>query len=68
LLADPDDLTRGAAERLPEAERTRRERARDERSGIASYAADKAAGLAVFALSGDLWTVQIACARSLASS
>lgn len=58
--ADPDGLMGGAAERLPEAERTRRERARDEGSGIVSYAADEAAGLAAFALSGDLWTVQIA--------
>jgi len=58
LLADPDGLTGGAAERLPEAERTRRERARDEGSGIVSYAADEAAGLVVFALSGDLWAVQ----------
>jgi dipeptidyl-peptidase 4 len=64
LLADPDGLTGGAAERLPEAERTRRERARDEGSGIVTYAADEAAGLAVFALSGDLWTVQVASGLS----
>jgi dipeptidyl-peptidase 4 len=64
LLADPDALTDGAAERVPEAERTRRERARDEGSGIVSYATDEAAGLAVFALSGDLWTVQIASGLS----
>jgi dipeptidyl-peptidase-4 len=60
LLADPAGLTGGAAEFLSEAERTRRERAREEGSGIVSYAADEAAGLAVFALSGDLWTVQVA--------
>jgi dipeptidyl-peptidase 4 len=60
LLADPDGLTGGAAERLPQAERTRRERAGDEGSGIVSYAADEAAGLVVFGLSDDLWTVQIA--------
>jgi len=35
----------------------RRERVREVRSGIVSYAADEAAGLAVFALSGELWTV-----------
>jgi dipeptidyl-peptidase 4 len=64
LLADPAGLTGGAAERLPEAERTRRERAREEGSGIVSYAADEAAGLAVFALSGDLWTVQVASGLS----
>ena len=64
LSVDPGGLTGGAAERLPEAERTRRERARDEGSGIVSYAADEAAGLAVFALSGDLWMVQIASGLS----
>jgi len=64
LLADPDGLTGGGAERLPEAERTRRERAREEASGIVSYATDEAAGLAVFALSGDLWTVQAASGLS----
>jgi dipeptidyl-peptidase 4 len=60
LLADPGGLMGGAAESLPEAERTRRERAHDEGSGIVSYAADAAGGLAAFALSGDLWTVQTA--------
>ena len=60
LLADPDGLTGGAAEGLPEEERTRRERAREEGSGIVSYAADEAAGLAVFALSGELWAAQTA--------
>jgi dipeptidyl-peptidase-4 len=60
LLADPAGLTGGAAEGLPEEERTRRERAREEGAGIVTYAADEAAGLAVFALSGELWTVQTA--------
>ncbi len=60
LLADPDGLTGGAADDLPEEERIRRERAREVGSGIVSYAADEAAWLAVFALSGELWTVQTA--------
>jgi dipeptidyl-peptidase 4 len=64
LVADPDGLTGGADEHLPEAERTRRERAREEGSGIVSYAADEAAELAVFALSGDLWVVQTASGLS----
>ena len=55
LVADPDGLTGGAAEGLPEEERVRRERAREEGSGIVSYAADEVAGLAAFALSGELW-------------
>jgi len=57
LLADPEGLMGGAARGLPEEERTRRERVREVGSGIVSYAADEAAGLAVFALSGELWTV-----------
>jgi dipeptidyl-peptidase 4 len=64
LLADPDALTGGAAEHLPEEERIRRERAREEGGGIVSYATDEAAALAVFALSGDLWTVQTASGLS----
>ena len=64
LVADPDGLTGGAAEGLPEEEKTRRERAREEGSGIVSYAVDEAAGLAVFALSGELWAVQTASGHS----
>ncbi|HEY1321630.1 MAG TPA: prolyl oligopeptidase family serine peptidase [Streptosporangiaceae bacterium] len=64
LLADPEGLTGGATEGLPEEERTRRERAREEGSGIVSYAADEAAGVAVFALSGELWAVQTASGLS----
>src|SRR5262249_13754633 len=64
LLADPDSLTGGAGEGVPEEERIRRERAREVGSGIVSYAADEAAGLAVFALSGELWTVQSASGLS----
>lgn len=54
LLADPESLMGGAAEGLPEEKRTRRERVREVDSGIVSYAADEAAGLAVFALPGEL--------------
>src|SRR6516164_4191896 len=64
LVADPDGLTGGAAEGLPEEERVRRERAREEGSGIVSYAADEVAGLAAFALSGELWAAQTASGLS----
>jgi dipeptidyl-peptidase 4 len=60
LLADPAELAGGAAGEVPAAERTRRERARVQGTGIVGYAADDTAGLAAFALSGDLWTVRAA--------
>lgn len=57
LLVDPAELLGGAAEQLSDEERTRRERSRRLTRGIASYTTDAAAELAVFALSGSLWTV-----------
>src|SRR5215469_2045764 len=60
LLADPAGLLGGAAEELPDAERVRRERERSYGAGIAGYATDEAARLAAFALSGGLWTVDVA--------
>ncbi len=43
-------------EALPDAERARRERAREQAAGITSYAADRALGLYAFALGGVLFT------------
>jgi dipeptidyl-peptidase 4 len=60
LLADPAALMGGAEEDVPEAERIRRERDRAFGAGIVSYAADDAARLVAFALSGGLWTVDVA--------
>ena len=63
LLADPATLTAGrpagkpAGQELPEEERTRRERARQQGSGIVSYATDAAATLAAFTVSGVLHAV-----------
>ncbi|WP_124269904.1 prolyl oligopeptidase family serine peptidase [Streptomyces sp. ADI96-02] len=57
LLADPAELLGGAADAVPEEERVRRERARQQTSGITDYATDTAARLAAFALSGQLWAV-----------
>jgi dipeptidyl-peptidase-4 len=59
LLADPAELLGGAEEDLPEAERSRRERERTSGTGIVGYAADDAARLVAFALSGELWTVDV---------
>ncbi|WP_404191336.1 S9 family peptidase [Streptomyces tauricus] len=58
-LADPLALGDGgdAGGEVPEAERIRRERARETSAGIVSYATDAAVRLAAFALSGALWTV-----------
>ncbi|MEV0222036.1 prolyl oligopeptidase family serine peptidase [Streptomyces sp. NPDC050704] len=56
LLADP--LALGDDGEIPEAERIRRERARETTGGIVSYATDAAVRLVVFALSGALWVVR----------
>ncbi|WP_405546362.1 prolyl oligopeptidase family serine peptidase [Streptomyces phaeochromogenes] len=56
LLADP--LALGDDGEVPEAERIRRERARETSAGIVSYAADASVRLVVFALSGALWAVR----------
>ncbi len=44
--------------RLPEAERARRERAREHATGVVAYATDAAARVVAFALSGALWAVR----------
>ncbi len=53
LLVDPADL--GSAGPVPEAERIRRERARERARGIVAYSADAAARTVVFALDARLW-------------
>ncbi|WUI52304.1 prolyl oligopeptidase family serine peptidase [Streptomyces sp. NBC_00414] len=55
-LADP--LALGDGGEVPEAERIRRERARETSAGIVSYATDAAVRLVAFALSGALWVVR----------
>ncbi|MCX4745498.1 prolyl oligopeptidase family serine peptidase [Kitasatospora sp. NBC_01287] len=60
LLVDPAELLGGAGEQLSEEERTRRERSRTLAAGIIGYSTDAAVSLAVFALSGSLWTVDTA--------
>lgn len=55
VLADP--LSLGAAGPVPEAERIRRERAREASQGVASFATDLHARVAAFALGGALWVV-----------
>jgi len=62
LVADPRAL--GAdEENLPPEERARRERVRENATGIVAYATDKAGTLAVFALSGQVYAVGLGDAR-----
>jgi dipeptidyl-peptidase-4 len=58
LIAHPASL--GAdEENLPPEERARRERVRETAAGIVSYATDAAHSLAVFALSGQVYTIAL---------
>ncbi|MEU8682374.1 alpha/beta fold hydrolase [Streptomyces sp. NPDC048611] len=58
LLADPALLVGAGSGAVPEEEKRRRERAREQSVGVVSYAADEAARLVAFALSGALWAVR----------
>jgi dipeptidyl-peptidase 4 len=64
LVADPRTLGAGAEseENLPPEERARRERVREQAGGIVSYATDTDLGIAVFALSGQVYTVRLGSA------
>src|ERR1700722_11065969 len=60
LLADPTaDWNREASGEVPEAERIRRERARELADGIVAYSADEACRTIAFALDGHLWTLNV---------
>lgn len=56
ILADP--LARVGDERVSEAERIRRERARETSAGIVGYATDREARVVAYALGGALWIVR----------
>jgi dipeptidyl-peptidase-4 len=58
LVADPRAL--GAAEEnLPPEERARRERVRETAAGIVAFSVDRAATIAIFALSGQVYSVPL---------
>ncbi|MFF1897073.1 prolyl oligopeptidase family serine peptidase [Streptomyces sp. NPDC058206] len=59
VVADPGTLLGGSAEKLSAQERARRERSREGSSGIVGYAADSAAELAAFALSGKVYVAEL---------
>ena len=56
VLADPEALLGDTGEDLSPEERARRERARESGAGIVGYTVDEAGRIAVFALSGAVWT------------
>jgi len=63
LVADPDVLGgAGKPEDLPPEERARRERVREQASGIVAYATDASAETAVFTLSGQVYAVDLTSA------
>ena len=69
LLADPSELLAADLDALPDAERARRERAREQAGGIVAYSTDAAVARAAFALSGRLFVVDVSTggARELAA-
>ncbi|HYX44604.1 MAG TPA: prolyl oligopeptidase family serine peptidase, partial [Acidimicrobiales bacterium] len=60
LVADPRSLLGGGPEHVPQAERDRRERARESATGIVTYGADRLLGTAAFALSGQVFVADLA--------
>lgn len=61
LVADPRELLEGAADgdELTEAERARRERARESAGGIVDYGGDRDLGAAAFSLNGRLFVADL---------
>ncbi|PCG85652.1 S9 family peptidase [Streptomyces sp. WZ.A104] len=59
IAADPEVLLGGSTEKLSPQERARRERTREGSAGIVSYAVDRAAELAAFALSGKVYVAEL---------
>ncbi|MCM2577449.1 S9 family peptidase [Streptomyces meridianus] len=55
LLAGPELCGATGEGGTPEEELLRRERAREQADGVVAYATDRAAGIAAFALNGELW-------------
>jgi dipeptidyl-peptidase-4 len=64
LLADSVELLAAGLDSLPDAERARRERARERAAGIVAYSTDAAVARAAFALSGRLFVVDVSTGRA----
>ncbi|HEY5990794.1 MAG TPA: prolyl oligopeptidase family serine peptidase [Streptosporangiaceae bacterium] len=58
LVADPATLGETAAD-IPEQEKARRERSREQAGGIVAYATDSALDTASFALAGEVWVASL---------
>jgi dipeptidyl-peptidase 4 len=61
LVTDPTTLAQ-AAQDMPEQEKARRERSREQAGGIVAFAADRALTVAAFALAGQVWVAGLAVA------
>ncbi|HEX3955657.1 MAG TPA: prolyl oligopeptidase family serine peptidase [Trebonia sp.] len=59
LLADPTAAWNAGPGEVPEAERVRRERARERAAGIVAYSADADCRTVAFALDGRLWVLRV---------
>lgn len=59
LVVDPVELLGEEGEQLSDEERSRRERSRESAAGIVGFAIDHDARWATFALSGQVWTVNL---------
>ncbi|HEY6792730.1 MAG TPA: prolyl oligopeptidase family serine peptidase [Trebonia sp.] len=59
LLADPAATWNAGPGEVPEAERVRRERARERAAGIVAYSADADCRTVAFALDGQLWALRV---------
>ena len=59
LLVDPAKVLADGGEELSDAERARRERAREASAGVVSFATDRDATFATFALSSRLWVADL---------
>ncbi len=64
VLADAVGLLASGLDSLPDAERARRERAREQAAGVVAYSTDAAVTQAAFALSGRLFAVDVATAQA----
>jgi dipeptidyl-peptidase-4 len=64
LVVDPRDVADAGDEELTEAERARRERARERSTGVTAYATDRDVRRAVFSLSGRLFLADLVEGRA----
>lgn len=59
VVADPHTLLSSDGENIPDAEKARRERLREQTAGITSYSTDESGMIIAFALSGQLFVTDL---------